>query len=80
MDFKYEVNCGSREAMEMIIAKGKVALNPKTMKWQIIDKNAKYQIRIDKVINDSETGNKIECCTLLSNMDLCGIAKQKGLI
>lgn len=80
MEFNFEVNCGSREAMEMIAERGKTALNPETMKWQIIDSNAKYQIRVDKVIKDSETGKDIECCTLLSNMDLRSIAKEKGLI
>lgn len=80
MEFKYEINCGSREAMEMIAKKGRTALNPKTMKWQIIDKDAKYQIRVDKVIKNSETGEDIECCTLLSDKDLWKIAEEKGLI
>ena len=80
MKFKYEINCGSREVMEMIAKKGRTALNPKTMKWQILDKDAKYQIRVDKVIKNSKTGEDIECCTLLSDKDLLKIAEEKGLI
>lgn len=77
----YEVFVGSEKTMNSIKEKGARALNLKTNKWQIIDKDAKYFIRIDKTIPDeySETGFT-NCCTLLSDKDLRTIAKEKGLI
>ena len=78
----FEICCGSKETMQNIINSGGLkALNPKTMKWQIIDTNVDYQIRVDKTIPDteSETGFT-DCVTLLCNKDLYQIAKDKGLL
>lgn len=66
---KYEVACGSLKAMEMIKEKGFRALNPKTHKFQIVDKDAKYEIVKDGIL-----------CYLKSNKDLIKIAEEKGLI
>ena len=48
---------------------------------KIIDKNAKYQVRIDKTIQDeySKTGFT-NLATLLCNLDLKTTAKEQGLI
>lgn len=77
----YNIFVGSADTMNKIANRpqGAVALNRKTMKWQTIDKDAKYEVRIDKVIQDDE-GNNIECATLLSDLDLHSIAKEKELI
>lgn len=77
----YEIFVGGEEAMQMMADHGAKALNPKTMRWQIIDKNAKYIVRIDKTISDdiSPTGFT-NMATLLCDKDLRSIAKQKGLI
>lgn len=82
----YEVFCGSEKAMNMIMKKGAKGLNPKTNKWQLIDKNAEYKVRIDKVIPADENYKKtygeshIVFASLLSNKDLRKIAEEKGLI
>jgi len=75
----FEVFCGSKETMEMIASKGARGLNPKTMKWQVIDKTAQYEVREDKRFLDEE-GNEHIMADLLSNLDLRTIAKEKGLI
>ena len=69
--YEYEIFHGRETTMKMISENGARGLNPKTHKFQIIDKYAKYQIRIDK---SGVTG------TLLSNKNLIKIAEQKGLI
>lgn len=74
----YEIFCGSKETMESIAKKGAKALNPKTMKWQVINQEAQYEVREDKTIYDDD-GKPHICATLLSNMDLRAIAKEKGL-
>lgn len=82
----YEVFCGSEKTMLMIMERGAKGLNPRTKKYQIIDKNAKYKVRIDNIIEadkeyQKEYGEKyIKCATLLSDKDLRKIAKEKGLI
>ena len=68
----YPIFCGSLNAMKMIKEKGAKALNPKTMRFQLIDKEAKYDIRIDN--------GEIKSATLMSDRDLVKIAKTKGLI
>ena len=71
---KYEIFCGSFETMSSIANKKARALNPKTMKWQIIDKSAKYNV----------VKNGTDYCpdyaSLFSNKDLHKIAERKGLI
>lgn len=76
---KYEIFCGSKSTMENIAKKGAKALNPKTMKWEVIDRNAQYSIKEDFRIIDDE-GNERIGATLLSNIDLRSIVKEKGLI
>lgn len=82
----YEVFCGSYEAMKMIADRGAKALNSKTHKFQVIDKNAQYKIRIDNVLEaDNNYKNKygvskIVCATLLSNKNLRKLAKKKNFI
>jgi len=66
---KYDIACGSYAAMVMIKERGFKGLNPRTNKFQIIDKNAKYEIVEDGI-----------GCTLKSDKDLRKIAKEKGLI
>lgn len=76
----FKVFCGSKEAMEAIAQQGVKGLNPKTMKWEIIDKKAKYQViedSCDKCISKGECISK--CATLYSDRDLRIFAKQKGL-
>lgn len=65
----YNVLIGSRETMETVAKRGVKALNPKTMKWQIINKDAKYEVVDDGV-----------GATLKSNIDLKAEAEKKGLI
>ena len=84
--FIYEVACGSYKAMQILKENGVKGLNPKTHKYQIIDKNAQYKIRIDKILKaDAEYQKEydekyIKCATLLCNIDLIQIAKEKELI
>lgn len=66
---KYKVACGSLKTMEMIKEKGFKALNPKTHKFQIVDKEAEYEIVKDGILY-----------FLKSNKDLIKIAEEKGLI
>lgn len=66
---RYEVACGSLKTMEMIKEKGFKALNPNTHKFQIVDKEAKYEIVKDGILY-----------FLKSDKDLIKIAKAKGLI
>lgn len=69
----YEIFCGSPETMKHYAEKGVRAINPKTHKWQIIDKNACYEIR--------ENAYKWGVgAVLLCDKDLRAIAKEKGLI
>ena len=82
----YEVFCGSEKAMQMILKNGARGLNPKTNKYQIIDKEAKYKVRIDEIMKADEEYEKkygekyIKLATLLCNKDLRKIAEKKGLI
>ena len=82
----YEVFCGSAKAMLKIMEIGAKGLNPKTRKFQIIDKKARYKVRIDKIIEADELHQKkygekhIKLATLLSDKDLRKIAEEKGLI
>lgn len=67
---KYKIFCGAKETMEKIAFRHARGLNPKTMKWQVIDKTAKYEIVSGKGI----------IFWLTSNLNLDKIAKQKSLI
>ena len=66
---KYEVFVGAKDTMERIAKRGVTALNCKTMRRQIIDKKAKYEVVCTGGI----------CHALMSDKDLRTIAKQKGL-
>jgi len=77
----FTIFVGSEETMTACANHGVRALNPKTMRWQIVDKNVKYQVRIDKAIEDeySPTGF-CNMATLLCDKDLKAIARGKGLL
>lgn len=79
-EFRYEISYGGREAMENLAKYGLRAFNPKTRKNQVVDKNAKYWVRIDKFFKNSVTGKDDAFCTLLSNVDLLKVIKEKGLV
>ena len=64
-----QIAYGDFETMKKIKDKGFRALNPKTHKWQVVDKKAKYEIRPDGI-----------AFTLFSDKDLRKIAEDKGLI
>ena len=67
---KYKVFCGSLETMKKVAERGVRGLNSKTMRWQIVDKTAKYEV---------EKG--IKCLSyLFSDKDIYKIAEQKQLI
>jgi len=67
---KYEIFCGSRLTMEKTMERGVVGLNPKTHRWQIVDKAAKYEIiHLKKTLY-----------ALMSDKDLQGVARERGLI
>jgi hypothetical protein len=66
----FVVFCGSKDTMEKISERGARALNPKTMKYQLIDKSAKYSVvKSGHVLYD-----------LVADIDLRRIANEKGLI
>ena len=69
---KYSIFCGSKETMQNIANRKARALNPKTMRWQVIDSTALY-----KVVPDPKSDLLY---WLTSNKDLTKIAKVKGLI
>lgn len=75
----FEVACGSLETMQKLAKKGLRALNPKTMRYQVIDKNAVYEARYHKTIKDTD-GNDCVLGLLFCDVDLHKIAKVKGLI
>lgn len=68
-EVKFNVACGSLNAMQMIKEKGFKALNPNTMKFQIVDKEASYEIVKDGIL-----------AILKSDKNLIKIAEEKGLI
>jgi hypothetical protein len=71
---KYEIFCGAKDTMEDIAKRGARALNRKTMRWQVIDKTALYEVR------QTETKEPSTLHSLFSNLDLRQIAKEKNLI
>ncbi|WP_279145954.1 MULTISPECIES: hypothetical protein [Clostridium] len=75
----FEIFCGSKEAMVSVANRGVTGLNPKTIKWQIIDKTAKYNVREDETFKDDKGQSHI-CATLLSDINLKQIAEEKRLI
>ena len=78
----FEIYVGPEAAMNAYATQkdGVTALNTKTMKWETIDKNAKYEVRFDKAIEDeySPTGFS-NMAILLCDKDLRKLAKEKGL-
>ena len=65
----FNIYFGEKEVMEKYAKDGVNALNPKTMKFEIINKNAKYEVIDDGV-----------GATLISDIDLIAEAEEKGLI
>lgn len=65
----YKIACGDYETMKTIAERGFRALNPKTHKWQVVDRKAKYKVLPDGI-----------AYTLFSDKDLRKIADEKGLI
>lgn len=77
----YPVLCGALSTMESYVRHGVPGLNPKTMRWELIDRDALYTVRIDKKIEDSSAeGGTAVLGTLLCDRNLKAIAQQKGLI
>lgn len=66
---KHEIFCGSLETMQKVANRGVRALNPRTMKWNVINKKAKYNVVSSGVLT-----------SLFSDIDLCKEAKERGLI
>mgnify|MGYP001565155193 CR=1 FL=1 len=69
---KYEIFVGSRKAMQMIKRRGAMALNPRTHKWQVVDRTAEYKAEKDP---SSAIGWR-----LMSDKNIRKIAEEKGLI
>lgn len=70
MTYPYEIFCGDTETMEIVKSKGIRALNPKTMKYQVVNSNAKYQVvKFTEILYG-----------LNSDTDIRGIARERGLI
>ena len=65
--------------MNRVAERGVKALNPRTHKWQLVSKAAKYEVREDKRFIGSD-GQEVVTGILLSNENLKAIAKEKGLI
>ena len=78
-EYPFLVNCGGLETMEKLAAHGRKALNPKTHKWQIISKSAKYKVVEGESIQSEEYGLQ-RTANLYCNEDLVAIAKAKGLV
>ena len=77
----YPVLCGALSTMERYAEHGVPGLNPKKMRWEIIDREAIYFVRSGKEIEDSYAPEgKSICATLLCDRNLTAIAQQKGLI
>lgn len=68
-NYKYEIYCGSKETMESVKERGVRGLNPKTMRWQIVDRAAKYKVVLDSI------GASLFC-----DIDLRALAEKKNLI
>jgi phage-related protein len=76
---QYMVYCGSLDTMELIAKRGVKGLNPKTHKWQVVDKDAQYEVKeINHYVNDE--GAPYACATLYADRNMREIAKGKGLI
>jgi phage-related protein len=76
---RYLVNVGSKDTMELIASRGKKGLNPKTHKWQVIDKDARYEIaNVQEFISDE--GEPYTTAELYADRNLKEIAKAKSLI
>ena len=69
-EYKYTIFCGQYKVMKAIADKGAKGLNPKTNKYQIVDKNAKYEI-----VKDESGFYELKC-----DKDLRKIAQENGLI
>jgi hypothetical protein len=71
----FNIYCGSKETMERVANRGVLALNPKTHKWQHVNKNAVLKVVVTQTL---ETGEIL--ADLVSDIDLRAEAKEKGLI
>jgi hypothetical protein len=70
--FKHRIYVGEKATMVSAANSGVKALNPKTMRFQLIDKDAKYLVMAPDV-----EGSILY--SLYSDRDLVAIAKGKGL-
>lgn len=77
--FPFRVCTGGLETMTKIAQKGLKGLNGKTMRYQVIDKNAHYLVIKDREPIVSEEYGVQWLATLYSDLDLQKIAEQKGL-
>ena len=73
------IRCGSIEGMELIAKRGVKGLNRKTHKWQVVDKDAKYEVRNQHYYTNDE-GEAYDTAELFVDRDLKAIAKEKDLI
>lgn len=67
--YNYEIYCGKVTTMESVAKRGVRALNPRTMRYQLVDRRAKYLVTPDGI-----------GATLCSNLDLRAIAAEQKLI
>lgn len=75
----FRICCGALNTMLLIAERGYKRLNPRTRKWQVVDKNAIYEIRnVQNFVSDE--GQPYTCADLYADRDLGTIAKAKGLI
>ena len=75
----FKVSCGSLDTMQLIAERGYKKLNPRSHKWQVVDKNAIYEIRNVQHFVDDE-GQPYTCADLYADRNLDEIAKAKGLL
>ena len=76
--YPYFINCGGFETMERLAQYGRKALNPKTMRYQLISKTAKYLVVLTGTVESEDYGVQW-LGDLYCNEDLKQIAEDKGL-
>jgi hypothetical protein len=72
--------CGSLEDCQKVAARGERMLNPKTHRWQLVSKTAKYFVEKDKEPVVSEEYGENWGANLWSDEDLKEIGRTKGLV
>jgi hypothetical protein len=78
-EYPFYVNCGGLYTMQIVAARFRTALNPKTHKWQLISKTAQYKVVETGQVESEEYGVQ-KLADLYCSEDLQAIAKAKGLI